>query len=71
MDSSLPMGLLRWLQQLWTRVSRVQMTESGPYITQGEGVPTAALPSGSIYLRTDGGAGTTLYVREGAAWTAK
>ena len=40
-------------------------------ILTGTGVPTVTAPSGSIFLRTDGGAGTTLYVREGATWTAK
>lgn len=40
-------------------------------ITSGEGVPTAADPNGSLFIRTDGGAGTTLYVRENGAWAAK
>jgi hypothetical protein len=74
MDSSLPIALIRWLQQLWTRTARVQMTESGPYITQGEGAPSADLPVGSLYLRTNGGAGTSLYVKEaagGGGWVAK
>ncbi len=61
----------QWLQQLWTSVSRLQLAESGPVVTQGAGVPTAAQPAGSLYLRTDGGAGSTLYVREGAVWTPK
>jgi len=39
--------------------------------TFGTGVPTAALPNGSTFMRTDGGAGSTLYVREGGAWVAK
>lgn len=42
-------------------------------VRQGTGVPTAATgPKGTMYLRTDGGVGTTLYVREtaGIALTA-
>jgi Pectate lyase superfamily protein len=45
--------------------------------TQGTGSPEAALaaPRGSVYLRTDGGAGTTLYVKESGigntGWVAK
>lgn len=31
-------------------------------ITSGAGAPTAAAPKGSLYLRTDGAAATTLYV---------
>lgn len=46
-----------------------------PQIFTGAGVPTdAALgtpPIGSVFLRNDGGAGTTLYVKTGVgAWTA-
>ena len=40
-------------------------------ILHGTGDPqTAAIsaPNGSLYLRTDGDASTTLYVRAGAAW---
>lgn len=36
----------------------------GPTWSQGTGVPSAAEPNGSMYSRTDGGAGTTLYVKE-------
>lgn len=61
----------RWLQQLWSVVSRVRLREGGPTLTQGKGAPTAEEPSGSLYLRTDGAAATTLYVRAGGAWVAK
>jgi len=37
----------------------------------GPGVPTFAAPSGSVFLRTDGGAGSSLYVMEGTSWAAK
>lgn len=45
---------------------------------RGEGSPEGAVaaPVGTVYLRTDGGAGTTLYVKEGGGsgntgWAAK
>ena len=44
---------------------------NGPRIIQGTGAPTVTAPDGSLYLRTDGGAGSTLYVRETGAWVAK
>ena len=44
---------------------------ASPTITSGAGVPTAAEPDGSLYLRTNGGASTTLYVRHTGAWLAK
>jgi hypothetical protein len=37
-------------------------------ILTGTGAPSATAPNGSIYLRTDGDASTTLYVRAGAVW---
>ena len=38
---------------------------SGPTITTGSGVPASTTPKGSVYLRTGGGVGTTLYVSQG------
>lgn len=47
------------------------MGASGPTITTGAGVPAATTPRGSIYLRTGGGVGTTLYVSQGGGtWNA-
>ena len=43
----------------------------GPNVLQGAGTPTISAPDGSLYLRTDGGVGTTLFVRENGAWVAK
>lgn len=44
---------------------------STPTITSGTGAPTATSePDGSIYLRTDGAAATTIYVRAAGAWSA-
>ncbi len=40
-------------------------------ITTGTGAPTGSCVTGSLYLRADGGAGTTLYVCEVGAWVAK
>jgi hypothetical protein len=41
-----------------------------PTITTGASAPVAVEPNGSIYLRNDGTASTTLYVRAGGAWSA-
>jgi hypothetical protein len=43
---------------------------SGPLVTSGAGAPSASDPDGSLFLRTDGTAGTTLYVRAAGAWSA-
>lgn len=40
-------------------------------ISSGTGAPTAAEPDGSVYLRKDGAAATTFYVRAAGAWVAK
>jgi hypothetical protein len=44
-----------------------------PVIIAGAGMPAEdlALPNGSLYLRSDGGEGSTFYVREDGRWTAK
>lgn len=42
-----------------------------PNITCGTNAPTASLPNGSIYLRVNGAASTTLYVRAAGVWVAK
>lgn len=39
-------------------------------ILHGTGVPSMSAPNGSLYLRTDGDASTTLYVQAGGAWKA-
>ena len=48
----------------------IEMGGSGPTITTGTGAPSHSAANGSIYLRTDGTASTTLYVRAGGAWSA-
>lgn len=50
--------------------SGVELGSSGPTITVGTGAPSHTPPNGSIYLRTDGTASTTLYVRAAGAWSA-
>jgi hypothetical protein len=46
-------------------------SSAAPHILCGNGVPASTTPNGSLYLRMDGGAGSTLYVRESGAWVAK
>jgi len=43
----------------------------GPTISSGKGAPKGPASPGSIYLRQDGGAGTTLYMYESGEWKAK
>lgn len=53
------------------------ITSSNPFMTSGTGTPEGVVsaPVGSIFTRTDGGASTTLYVKESGAgntgWIAK
>jgi hypothetical protein len=41
------------------------------FVTTGVGVPSFTPNGRALYLRQDGGAGTTLYVYEGSGWVAK
>lgn len=43
----------------------------GVKINVGTGVPTVGYANGSLFIRTDGGTGSTLYVRENGVWVAK
>lgn len=43
---------------------------NAPHIVCGAGIPSANLPNGSLFLRIDGTASTTLYVRAAGAWSA-
>ncbi len=55
-------------------VMMASVSATGPQTVTGEGAPTQNLPQGSLYLRTDGGPNTTLYVKTGpdvGDWTAK
>lgn len=53
----------------------IVLGNGGPQILSGVGVPVVAAPVGSTYHRTDGGAGTSFYVKESgtgtAGWVAK
>jgi hypothetical protein len=55
----------------------LELTQAGPTISAGSGTPEGAItaPVGSVYLRTNGGASTSLYVKESGAgntgWVAK
>jgi len=55
----------------------LELTNNGPTINVGTGTPESAVtaPVGSLFLRTDGGASTTLYVKESGSgntgWVAK
>ncbi len=44
---------------------------SAATISFGAGTPAGSCVTPSLYLRTDGGSGSTLYVCEGGAWAAK
>lgn len=56
---------------------RVEFVSGGPVITSGSGTPESAVTAdiGSIYMRTDGGASTSIYVKESGTgntgWVAK
>lgn len=43
---------------------------TGPSILSGSGIPSSSAADGSIYLRVDGGAATTIYARAGGSWYA-
>lgn len=50
---------------------KIEFTSTSIQMLSGTGVPTMSAPNGSVYLRTDGGPGTTFYVREGGFWVPK
>lgn len=49
----------------------VSLNEIAQFLFFGTGAPGFTPPGRALYIRLDGGAGTTLYVWEGAAWAAK
>jgi hypothetical protein len=51
----------------WTGETEIEIATS-PTVTSGSGAPTAAEPNGSIYLRTNGAAASTIYARVSSAW---
>jgi hypothetical protein len=54
------------------RFDTIVINASGPIIKAGTGSPESVVTAaiGSLYLRSDGGAGTTLYVKESGAGTS-
>lgn len=67
----------RFLDDLITAVNPVQLVASHLIIATGAGSPEGVITAnvGSLYLRNDGGATTTLYVKTSGTgntgWTAK
>ena len=60
------------LQKLTVWISAAESdVASSPDIQAGTGAPAHTPVDGSLYLRTDGGASTALYVRENSAWVLK
>jgi hypothetical protein len=51
----------------WTGETEIAIATS-PTVTSGSGAPSATEPNGSLYLRTNGGAASTLYARISGAW---
>lgn len=54
-----------------TQAASYRQGSAGPTWTSGSGVPVSTQPKGSLYTRTGGGVGSTLYVSQGAGtWNA-
>ena len=61
-------SLNRSLEVLWGKIT---LGQSGPTISSGSGAPSGPCAAGSIYLRTDGGRGSSDYFCEAGKWAAK
>ena len=57
-------------EKLQVTATAVQI-QGGAYIQSAAGAPAGGCTTGNIYMRTDGGTNTTLYVCESSAWVAK
>ena len=55
----------------WVFPNKISVSGTTATFTSGTGAPSAGEPNGSVYLRTDGAASTTLYIRHTGAWLAK
>lgn len=54
-----------------TQVDSLTVNASGPTLRSGTGAASGTQPKGSIWMRTDGGVGTTMYVSQGGGtWNA-
>ena len=69
-------GILNDLRGLKKRIGRLE-TGPGPRVLLGANTPEGAItaPVGTLFLRTNGGANTTLYIKESGTgntgWIAK
>jgi hypothetical protein len=69
--------LQRFLMDLLEIVKQIEIRGDGVKLRSGEGSPEGVIVAnpGSVFLRTDGGASTTLYVKTSGTgttgWTAK
>ena len=71
-------GPLRFADSAGVAIRKITVWLSGaetgiatsPTITSGAGVPASTEADGSVYLRTDGAADTTVYVMLSTVWTA-
>lgn len=52
---------------VWTGATEALIATS-PTVTSGSGAPSASEPNGSLYLRTNGTALSTIYARVSGAW---
>jgi hypothetical protein len=59
-------GHALFCQGVWVE----EIIATNPTVQAGPGAPTLALANGSIWQRTDGAAGSTLYARVAGAWSA-
>lgn len=66
--STVPPEVREYLEQLrgFLSLKFQQLDEHDALFFQGTGTPenAVAAPVGALYLRTDGGAGTTIYIKE-------
>ena len=56
---------------IWQEKVAKAVNELLRYNIVGTGIPTINAPNGAVYHRTDGGLGTSLYVREAGTWVSK
>jgi hypothetical protein len=69
--------LINSVQQWVMNTDGSLQSKTGPKINSGTGTPEGAITAsvGSLFMRTDGGAGTSLYVKESGAgntgWVGK
>lgn len=65
-DGTNPCFRVRYNDAGTTKYADVQMSASGGFVLRGSGTPEGAVTAavGTLFLRSDGGAGTTLYVKE-------